>query len=267
MLRAVLLALTLAGSAAAQGREPVDLELVLLADATSSIDAVEHALQRRGYAAALIDPEVLGAIGSGGALGRIAVVYVEWAGRRRQDVVADWTVVDDAASAQGFAERIVAAPRRVHGVNAIGAALLKGVELIETNRFQGFRKVIDLSGDSAWNPRAPTLAEARATAEVAGIVVNGLAVLCEAPCSGRQGAGNLEAQFAERLIAGPGAFVVTADSRASFADAVRRKLVLEIAGSPAPARTSAIRHQALLVKSTEPSRRGRPRARPHSPGP
>jgi hypothetical protein len=229
MLRAVLLALAVAGSAAAQGREAVDLELVLLADATSSIDPIEHALQRRGYAAALIDPEVLGAIGSGGALGRIAVTYVEWASRRRQDVVAEWTVIDDAASAQGFAERIVAAPRRVHGVNAIGAALLKGVELIEANRFEGFRKVIDLSGDSAWNPRAPTLAEARAAALDAGIVINALAVLCDA-CSGRQGAGNLEAQFSERLIAGPGAFVVTADSRASFADAVRRKLVLEIAG-------------------------------------
>jgi hypothetical protein len=227
VLVASLLALAMAGPAAAQ--EAVDLELVLLADATSSIDAVEHALQRRGYAAALIDPEVVDAIEAGGALGRIAVAYVEWASRRRQDLVVDWALIEDAAGAQAFAERIVAAPRRVHGVNAIGAALLKAVELIEANRFEGFRKVIDLSGDSAWNPRPPTLAEARAAALDAGIVINALAVLCDA-CSGRQGAGNLEAQFAERLIAGPGAFVVTADSRASFADAVRRKLVLEIAG-------------------------------------
>ena len=226
-LWASLLALAVAGPVTAQ--EAVDLELVLLADATSSIDAVEHAMQRRGYAAALVDPEVLGAIEAGGELGRIAVTYVEWASRRRQDVVVDWAVVGDAGSALAFAERIVAAPRRVHGVNAIGAALLKGVELIETNRFDGFRKVIDLSGDSAWNPRAPTLPEARAAAVEAGVVINALAVLCDAPCSGRQGAGNLEAQFAERVIAGPGAFVVTADGRASFADAVRRKLVLEIA--------------------------------------
>jgi hypothetical protein len=221
-------ALVLAGSVAAQGREAVDLELVLLADATSSIDVVELALQRRGYAAALVDPEVLAAIEAGGALGRIAVTYVEWASRRRQDVVVDWAVIGDAGSATAFAERIVAAPRRVQGVNAIGAALLKGVELIEANRFDGFRKVIDLSGDSAWNPRAPTLPEARAAAMEAGIVINALAVLCD-DCSGRQGAGNLEVEFAERVVAGPGAFVVTADSRASFADAVRRKLVLEIA--------------------------------------
>jgi hypothetical protein len=229
MLRASLIALVLGWPAQAQERVPVDLELVLLADATSSIDAVELAIQRRGYAAALIDPEVLGAIEAGGALGRIAVAYVEWAGRRRQDVVVDWAVIEDAASAEAFAARILIAPRRVQGVNAIGAALLKGVELIEANRFDGFRKVIDLSGDSAWNPRAPTLTEARVAALDAGIVINALAVLCDAPCSGRQGAGNLEAQFADRVIAGPGAFVVTADSRASFADAVRRKLVLEIA--------------------------------------
>jgi hypothetical protein len=227
---AYALAMALSVGAAVAAQEPVDLELVLLADATSSIDGIELALQRRGYAAALVDPEVLAAIETGGALGRIAVTYVEWASRRRQDVVVGWTVIEDAGSATAFAERVVAAPRRVQGVNAIGAALLKGVELIEENHFDGFRKVIDLSGDSAWNPRPPTLAEARAAAEAAGIVVNALAVLCEPPCSGRQGAGDLEAEFAGRVIAGPGAFVVTADGRESFADAVRRKLVLEIAG-------------------------------------
>ena len=53
-------------------------------------------------------------------------------------------------------------------------------------------------------------------------------MLCD-DCSGRQGAGNLEQQFRDRVIAGPGAFVVTADGRDAFADAVRRKLILEIA--------------------------------------
>ena len=130
------------------------------------------------------------------------------------------------------------APRRVKGVNAIGAALMRGLELIEDNRFEGDRKVIDLSGDSAWNPRRPTLGEARAAAVAAGVGINGLAVLCD-DCSGRQGAGNLEQQFTDRLITGPGAFVVTADGRDAFAQAVRRKLVLEIAGlAPADVETA-----------------------------
>ncbi|HMQ94047.1 DUF1194 domain-containing protein, partial [Amaricoccus sp.] len=74
MLRGMLLAMLLAAPAAA---EEVDLELVLLADATGSIDDAEIRLQREGYAAALLDPEVLWAIRNGGALGRVAVTYVE----------------------------------------------------------------------------------------------------------------------------------------------------------------------------------------------
>jgi hypothetical protein len=228
-MRAAALALALALPAAAQ--EPVDLELVLLADGTSSIDPLEMELQRRGYAAAMVDADVLWAIENGGELGRIAVTYVEWAGLRMQDVVVDWMVVEDGASAGDFAGRLLSEPRRASGTNAIGAALMKGLELIETNRFEGERKVIDLSGDSSWNPRRPTIGEARAAARAAGVTVNGLAVLCHAPCSGRQGAGNLEADFASRLISGSGAFVVTADGRESFAHAVRRKLILEIAGA------------------------------------
>jgi hypothetical protein len=218
----------------ARAQVAVDLELLLLADATSSIDDVEHTLQRRGYAAALVDPEVLAAIDRGGPLGQIAVAYVEWASGRRQDVVVDWTLIDGEAAARDFAGRLLTAPRRVRGVNAIGAALLYGLDSIAGNGFEGARKVIDLSGDSAWNPRRPTLAEARLVAELDGVGINGLAVLCD-DCSGRQGAGNLEQQFAAELISGPGAFVVTADGRAAFASAVRRKLVLEIAGTaPAP---------------------------------
>ncbi len=213
---------------AQEARVPVDLELLLLADATSSIDDVEFALQRQGYAAAMVDPQVLDAIRGGGALGRIAVAYVEWASRLRQDVVVDWTLIDGATSAEDFAGRLLVAPRRVRGVNAIGAALVRGLALIAENQFEGARKVIDLSGDSAWNPRPPTIGEARAAAEAAGVGINGLAVLCH-DCSGRQGAGNLEQEFTQRLISGPGAFVVTADGREAFADAVRRKLVLEIA--------------------------------------
>ena len=111
----------------------------------------------------------------------------------RQDVVVDWMVIDDEASAAAFAGRLLSRPRQAIGVNAIGAALLKGLELIEGNGFEGWRKVIDLSGDSAWNPRRPTIAEARDAALGAGVVINGLAILCArllgpaaAPATSRQ---------------------------------------------------------------------------------
>lgn len=226
MLRALILCLLLAAPAAAQ--EEVDLELVLLADASGSIDAGEIALQRQGYAEAMRDPEVLWAIRNGGALGRIVVTYVEWASLGSQDVVVDWMVVADEADAAAFGERLTAAPRRAYGSNAIGAALLKGLELIDGNAYEGLRKVIDLSADSSWNPQGPPISQARDVVLGAGVVINGLAVLCR-ECSGRPRGGDLEAEFTERLIGGLGAFVVTADGQQSFAQAVRRKLILEIA--------------------------------------
>jgi len=229
IVMAVVLASPVGLVRAQEAREPVDLELVLLADASGSIDDVETAMQRQGYATAMADPQVLWAIEHGGEHGRIAVAFVEWAGARSQDVVVDWMVVEDAASAATFGARLMAAPRRANGTNAIGAAIMKGLALIEGNRFEGWRKVIDLSGDSIWNPRPPTIAMARDVAIGQGVVVNGLAILCN-DCSGRPGVGNLEEAFTEQLIGGPGAFVVTADGRDAFAAAVRRKLILEIAG-------------------------------------
>ena len=230
MLRGLLLAAISAFPASAQEpREPVDLELVLLADATGSIDDVEIRLQRQGYADAMVDPQVLWAIANGGQNGRVAVAYVEWAAANSQDVVVDWTVVADEASARDFGTRLMAAPRRAYGSNAIGSALLKGMVMIEGNRFEGWRKVIDLSGDSSWNPQGPALATARDAILGAGIVINGLAILCRDACSGRPRYENLEAEYADKIVGGPGSFVVTADGRDSFAQAVRRKLILEIA--------------------------------------
>jgi hypothetical protein len=228
MALAVMAALGTGGAAAQEG---VDLELVLLADASGSIDDREIALQRQGYAEAMADPQVLWAIEHGGAEGRIAVAYVEWASAASQDVVVDWMVIGDAADAAEFGRRITAPPRRAFGSNAIGSALLKGLEMIEENGIDAWRKVIDLSADSSWNPQGPPISAAREAVVAAGVTINGLAILCRAAdCSGRPRAGDLEAEFERDMIGGPGAFVVTAEDPLSFMQAVRRKLILEIAG-------------------------------------
>ena len=232
MLRVLGMLLAVAAPAAAQERERVDLVLVLLADASGSIDAQEVALQRAGYAEAMADAEVLWAIANGGALGRIGVTFVEWAAG--QAVAVDWMVVEDEASARAFGERLTAAPRGAWGSNAIGAALLRGLELIETAPYEGARAVIDLSGDSIWNPQGPPIEAARDVVVGEGVTINGLAILCEEGCSGRPRGGNLEAEYEARLIGGVGAFVATADGTERFAQAVRRKLIMEIAGA-APA--------------------------------
>ena len=60
---AILIAAT--GPSPAAAEEEVDLELVLLADASGSIDDAEIRFQRLGYAAAITHPRVLAAITHG----------------------------------------------------------------------------------------------------------------------------------------------------------------------------------------------------------
>jgi hypothetical protein len=205
--------------------QEVDLELVLLADASGSITQSEIEFQRQGYASAITDPAVLAVIANT-LTGSIAVTYVEWAAN--QATVVDWTIIDGPEAAQGFAEALLAPPRQAYGRNAIGAALIEGQRLIERNTITGLRRVIDFSGDSVNNYGAPPTSVARDQVVAAGITINGLPILC-ATCAGRAGV-NLEQAYADQIIGGPGAFVVTADGRESFSAAVRRKLILEIAG-------------------------------------
>ncbi len=236
---ALALSLVLSGPAGdATAAERVDLELVLLADASRSIDDGEIRFQRRGYAAAITHPDVLAAI-EHGYEGRIAVTYVEWGDEESQEVVVPWTIIDGAQSAAGFARTLMETPRLGFGPNAIGTALAAAQALIEGNEIEGSRRVIDVSGDSANSFGGIPIARARAAALAAGIVINGLAILCRECVSGRPVAYDLEAAFAESIIAGPGSFVITADGDERFASAVRRKLILEIAGVPD---ADALRH-------------------------
>jgi Protein of unknown function (DUF1194) len=234
---ALSLALNLAapaGGASAQSQnrsgEPVDLELVLLADASGSIDDREIFFQRQGYADAITDPDILAAIALGHD-GKIAVTYVEWGHSYSQEVVVPWTIIDGAASASRFSEALMETPRLAFGRNAIGSALTFAHLLIESNDINGFRRVIDLSGDSANSWDGVPIEVARQAAISADIVINGLAILCR-DCSGRPGYYDLEEAYRRDIIGGPAAFVVTADENQSFAEAVRKKLLLEIAGVP-----------------------------------
>jgi hypothetical protein len=201
--------------------QEVDLELVLLADASGSITQAEIDFQREGYAAAITHPDVLAAIRSN-LTGTIAVTYVEWAAN--QVVVVEWTVIDGAATAEAFALALLEPPRLAAGRNAIGDALLEGQRLLDENRITGLRRVIDFSGDSLGNFSGAGIAEARASVLAAGITINGLPILDEGPGD------PLAEIYRDQLIGGPGAFVIATDRTEGFVEAVRRKLILEIAG-------------------------------------
>jgi len=219
----------------AQAADPmVDLELVLLADASGSIDEAEIRFQREGYAEAITDREVLKAI-TGGWNGKIALTYVEWGDAAHQDVVVPWMTIASAGDAAAFGEALRAAPRRAFGFNAIGSAIAFGHDLLDSNGIKGLRRVIDFSADSAATGGGVPVNLARASAISAGVTINGLAVLCrDEDCSGRPVGYDLEAAFEQMIIGGPGAFVITADSPQTFAAAVKRKLILEIAGGREP---------------------------------
>lgn len=206
----------------------VDLELVLAADGSGSIDDDELRLQREGWADAITSPEVLNAIGDG-ALGRIAVMYFEWGSALSQVVIVDWQVIEDGASAGRFAQALRSRPRGAKGYNSISAAIDFGVEQVEHNTFNGQRKIIDISAD-AGNRGGRVVTEARDAAVALGYTINGLAILRPGGRPGLvQGAATLEEYFRLYVIGGPSAFVETVDERQPFRIAARRKLVQEIA--------------------------------------
>ena len=169
----------------ARAGERVDLELVLLADASRSIDDAEIRFQRQGYVTAITHPDVLAAIASGYHR-RIAVTYVEWGDETSQEVVVPWSIIDGPKSAADFAKKLLETPRLAFGPNSIGNALAVAHGLIQVNAFEGTRKVIDFSADSAYSWGGIPIVEARALALALadGIVINGLAILCRSQPDG-----------------------------------------------------------------------------------
>jgi hypothetical protein len=227
--------------------ESADLELVLVVDVSRSINDQEFELQRQGYAAALIHPRVLAAIRAG-ALGRVALCYVEFAGAGEQAVVVDWSVVADGESAQIFADRIRAAPRPFAGRTSISGGIDFAVQQIAGSGVDAPRRVIDVSGDGT-NNSGRTVNAARDDAVAAGITINGLAIINEHPdnpylSSHVQPPEGLPEYYRQNVIGGPGAFMLQVKDFTSFAESVTRKLISEIAAlrQPAPRPDPNARH-------------------------
>ncbi len=232
----ILAAFCLLAASRSQAAAPtVDLALVLVTDVSRSIDDSEFKLEKQGYAAAFSDAKVQAAI-QGGPAGQIAVAYVEFSGAEQVSTVLDWSTISDAASAEGWAARLVAAPRSSYGRTAIGSGLDRAAALLAAGGFGDARQVIDVAGDGTSNAGRP-VTEARDAAVEEGITVNGLAIINEHPVSYTfahvQPPGGLAGWYRENVAGGPGCFVVEVHDFAAFGAAVSRKLASEIAGLPA----------------------------------
>jgi hypothetical protein len=219
------LAALAAGPTVARAAEAeVDLQLVLAVDCSGSVSMGRYELQKRGYGAAFRDPSVLNAIRSG-ASQAIAVTMFQWTGPRLQVVVVPWTLVKDEASAAAIAAAFDAIPRKLFsgGTSVSGAIDYSRLLLLQTP-YTGTKRTIDVSGDGANNIGRPA-ERARDEAVKDGITINGLPILSVEP--------DLDTYYFENVIGGPGAVMVPADSYESFAEAILKKLIIEIASNDA----------------------------------
>jgi hypothetical protein len=216
--------------AVASAAEQVDLLLVLAADVSRSVDSEKFQLQREGYAAAISDPRVLDAIGSG-RNGRVGVAFVEWSGIGSQRVVTDWTTVSDAESAKGFGDRLLEAPRSFADRTSISGAIEFAMGQFARAPFGSARRTIDVSGDGT-NNSGPDVMQVRDEAIAQGVTINGLVILSETPLAWNPDhtnpPGGLENYYRNNVIGGPGAFVL-AQNFSSFGQAIVKKMIAEVA--------------------------------------
>ncbi|MEL6794725.1 MAG: DUF1194 domain-containing protein, partial [Pseudomonadota bacterium] len=222
----------------------VDVELFLAVDVSRSMTPRELEIQRRGYAEALASDEVVAAIGKG-ALARIALTYVEWAGRNDQRVVVPWTLIDGREAAEAFAAKISAHFDSAMRRTSISAAISHAAASFDGNGFASWRRVIDISGDGPNNDGRP-VAWARNAALERGFVINGLPLMTREGMGAQWHLDDLDEYYRACVIGGPASFVVPVRRWEEFPMAVRLKLVQELASAPsngAPGVTPATFHE------------------------
>ncbi len=206
----------------------VDVELILAVDVSYSMDMDELAIQREGYAQAIISKEFLQALKTG-PNGKVAVTYFEWAASNDQKIIIPWRVIDGPETADAVANEIMKTPIRRASRTSISGAINFAMPLFDENPYRGLRRVIDISGDGPNNNGSPVTG-ARDVALEKGITINGLPIMVKEPSYSTMDIDNLDFYYEDCVIGGPGAFVVSIKDRDKFKEAIRTKLLLEVAG-------------------------------------
>jgi len=219
------------GRHAAETQNPptVDVELVLAVDVSYSMDLDELAVQREGYAQAIVSKEFLQALKSL-PNGRISITYFEWAASNDQKIIIPWRVIDGPETADAVAQEILRTPIRRASRTSISGAVYFAMPLFEANPYRGVRRVIDISGDGPNNNGLPIVG-ARDEALAKGITINGLPIMVKEPSFSTMDIENLDWYYEDCVIGGPGSFVVAIKDRDKFREAIRSKLLLEVAGN------------------------------------
>ncbi|MBX3530885.1 MAG: DUF1194 domain-containing protein [Rhizobiaceae bacterium] len=227
---AVSVALSAFSPTQVAAQEAVDVELVLAVDVSLSMSYEELKIQRDGYTAALTHPDVINAIRDG-IHGKIAVTYFEWAGDMSQYMVVPWTVIATREDAEAVAAQITASPPNSARRTSISGGLRYAQDLFAESHFRGLKRVIDISGDGP-NNQGEYVDLARDDIVAQGIVINGLPLMTDGGMISSFDVQDLDRYYNDCVIGGPGAFMIPVNAWEQFPEAIRRKLVLEIAGDP-----------------------------------
>ncbi len=238
----------------------VDVELILAVDVSYSMDLEELALQREGYALAITSKEFLQALKSG-PTGKIVVTYFEWAASSDQKIIIPWRVIDGPESADAVAADILNTPLRRASRTSISGAINFAMPLFDESGHRGLRRVIDISGDGPNNNGAP-VTSARDAALEKGVTINGLPIMLKEPSYSTMDIENLDFYYEDCVIGGAGSFVVPIQTREKFKEAIRTKLILEVAGRVPerpviPAASSAPRISCMIGEQIWQDRWGR----------
>ena len=232
------------GPQVADAKAPsVDLELIIAVDVSYSMDLDELAVQREGYAQAIVSKEFLQAL-KNGPNSKIAVTYFEWSASSDQRIIIPWRVIDGPESADAVADEIMKTPVRRGSRTSISGAIQFAMPLYDENPYRGLRRVIDISGDGPNNNGVPVTG-ARDAALEKGITINGLPIMVKELSYATMDIDDLDIYYEDCVIGGPGSFVVSIKDRDKFKEAIRTKLILEVAG-----RTPE--HHILPVAGREP---------------
>jgi hypothetical protein len=221
----------------------VDVELILAVDVSYSMDLDELAVQREGYAQAIVSKEFLQALKTG-PNGKVAITYFEWAATGDQKIIIPWRVIDGPETADAVSNEIMKTPVRRASRTSISGAINFAMPLFDENPYRGLRRVIDISGDGP-NNNGPPVTGARDAALAKGITINGLPIMVKEPSYSTMDIDNLDFYYEDCVIGGPGSFVVSIKDRDKFKEAIRTKLLQEVA-----ARTPE--HRIVPVSDKEP---------------
>lgn len=190
--------------------------LLLAIDVSGSIDAGEYALQGRGLAEALSDPEIADVL----VQGQVALAVVHWSGVGAQALVHPWQRMLDRGDVASFAGAVRVQPRAFAASDtAVGQAIsFSAAQFAAVPDCR--RRVIDISGDGPENAGF-TVGRARQTAQAQGIEINALAI---------EDMGNSApiTSFYRRWAITKGGFAITARGLRDYPRAIREKLLREL---------------------------------------